>query len=127
MTVTNAPAWFTRALDALRAGDVATYVEIYDDNAVHEFPFAPEGRPQRLEGKAAISAYMAKLPAMGRFESFEAQVREAGDELIVEATSRGKRPDGQPFHRQYVWFITHENGRVSRFRDYMNPLLLRGS
>jgi ketosteroid isomerase-like protein len=50
------------------------------------------------------------------------RVREAGDELTVEATGRGRRPgSGEPFHLQYVWFITHKNRRVSRFRDYMNP------
>lgn len=63
------------------------------------------------------------------YHSFEAiRVREAGDELIVEATAHGRRPrSGAPFHMQYVWFITHKDGRVSRFRDYMNPLLLQSS
>jgi hypothetical protein len=121
MTTCAAPAWFTAALESLRAGDIGAYLEMYDDDAVHEFPFAPEGRPRRLEGKSAISDYMKQLPAMGKFDSFDVQVREAGDELIVEATSHGTRPGGEPFHRQYVWFITHRNGRVSRFRDYMNP------
>jgi uncharacterized protein len=128
MTTSAAPAWFTTALESLRAGDLATYLEMYDDDAVHEFPFAPEGRPKRLEGKSAIAEYMKKLPARGRFDSFEMRVRETGDELIVEAEGHGKRPgSGEPFHLQYVWFITHKNGRVSRFRDYMNPLLLRST
>jgi ketosteroid isomerase-like protein len=102
-------------------------VQMYDDDAVHEFPFAPEGRPERLNGKAAIAEYMKNLPALVRFDSFDdVRVREAGDELIVEANGHGRRVgSGAPFHMQYVWFITHKNGRVSRFRDYMNPLRLR--
>jgi uncharacterized protein len=63
------------------------------------------------------------------FESFEdLRVREAGDELIVEATGHGKRPGtGEPFHMRYVWFITHQDGRVSRFRDYTFPLRPRSA
>jgi uncharacterized protein len=126
MTTIGAPEWFIRALESLRAGDVDGFLAMYDDDAVHEFPFAPEGRPGRLEGKSAIAEYMKNLPARVKFDSFDdVRVRQAGDELIVEATGHGTRPgSGAPFHMQYVWFITHEDGRVSRFRDYMNP---RGS
>jgi hypothetical protein len=28
---------------------------------------------------------------------------------------------------QYVWFTNHEHGRVTRFRDYMNPMGLRSA
>jgi ketosteroid isomerase-like protein len=115
------PAWLTAALAALRAGDVAGWMSIYTDDAVHEFPFAADGRPDRLEGKAAIAEYMKQLPGRVHIEAFEdVHVREAGRELIVEAVGKGKRPDGTLFHMQYVWIITHDNGRVSRFRDYMN-------
>jgi uncharacterized protein len=123
MTAIAAPEWFTTALESLRAGDIDGFMQMYDDDAVHEFPFAPEGRLERLEGKAAIAEYMQRLPAAVQLDSFaDVRVRETGDELIVEATGHGRRPgSGEPFHMQYVWFITHENGRVSRFRDYMNP------
>jgi uncharacterized protein len=129
MTTTAVPEWFSQALDALRAGDVDRLMRMYEEDAVHEFPFAPEGAPQRLTGKPAIAEYMKNLPARVEYHSFEAiGVREAGDELIVEATAHGRRPrSGAPFHMQYVWFITHKDGRVSRFRDYMNPLLLQSS
>ncbi len=45
MTTIAAPEWFAAALESLRAGDIGGYVQIYDDDAVHEFPFAPGGRP----------------------------------------------------------------------------------
>ena len=122
MTTTAAPAWFTAALDSLLAGNVDGFMKMYADDAVHEFPFAPEGAPARLEGKATIAAYMSKLPSVVKYDALDVQVREAGDELIVEASARGTRPGtGAAFHMQYVWFITHRDGLVSRFRDYMNP------
>lgn len=121
MPTIDAPAWFRAALDALRAGDIDGFLQIYAEDAVHEFPFAPAGAPQRLDGKPAIAAYMRQLPSRVRIDGFaDLRVREVGDELIVEATGRGQRSNGEPFHVQYVWFITHDHGRVSRFRDYMH-------
>jgi uncharacterized protein len=123
----SAPQWFNDMLDSLHNGDVKAFVDMYADDAVHEFPFAPEGMPERLEGKSAIYEYMKQLPALVKLEAFDILgVREAGDELIVEAQSRGTRPaTGAPFEMQYVWFITRKDGRISRFRDYMNPLRFR--
>jgi hypothetical protein len=96
MTAIPAPGWFTAALESLRAGDVDGYMQMYDDDAVHEFPFAPEGRLERLEGKPAIAEYMKNLPAAVQFDSFDdVRVREAGDELIVEA----QRPRQAPRQR----------------------------
>ncbi len=46
------PAWFTRAIEALKAGDIDGWMEIYTPDAVHEFPFAPEGAIRRLIGRA---------------------------------------------------------------------------
>jgi len=99
---------------------------MYDDDALHEFPVAPEGRPERLEGKAAIAKHVKILPSVVLFESFDARVREAGDKLIVETNADGRHPaTGAPFYMQYVWFITHKHGRVSGFRDCTKPLRFR--
>ena len=52
------PAWFAHAIEALQAGDIDGWMEIYTPDAIHEFPFAPTGAVRRLEGRDAISAYM---------------------------------------------------------------------
>jgi uncharacterized protein len=120
------PEWFARAVESLATGDVDGWMAIYARDAVHEFPFAPEGATRRLEGRDAIAAYMSQLPARIRFGPLsDVRVREAGNELIVEATGHHRRvADDAPRELSYVWFITHEDGRVSHFRDYMNPLQL---
>jgi uncharacterized protein len=107
-TTIAAPDWFASALESLRAGDVDGFMQMYADDAVHEFPFAADGRPVRLEGKSAIADYMENVPARVKFDSFDdVRIREAGDELIVEANGRGTRlGSGAPFFMQYVWFIT---------------------
>jgi uncharacterized protein len=120
------PQWFARAVEALGAGDVEGWMEIYAPDAVHEFPFAPEGAISRLPGRDAIAAYMRQLPQRIRFGSLsDVRVREAGDEVIIEATGHHWRlPDDAPRVISYVWFITRRDGQVTHFRDYMNPLQL---
>lgn len=122
----NIPDWLQRAFDALRAGDIDGWMAIYAADAVHEFPFAPEGGVRHLEGRDAIAAYMRQLPAMIRFGTLsDVRARDIGDELIVEATGHHWRvSDNAPRDIRYVWFITHQNGEVKAIRDYMNPLQL---
>ena len=121
------PDWLARASEALKAGNIDGWMEIYSPEAVHEFPFAPEGAPRRLLGRDAIAAYMRQLPGRIRFGPFsDIRVREAGDEIIVEANGHHRNIAGDtPRDISYVWFITRRDGYVTRFRDTMNPLQLR--
>ncbi len=120
------PPWFTRAIEALQAGNIDGWMDIYTPDAVHEFPFAPEGTPQSLEGRDAIAAYMSQLPSRIRFGSLsDVRVRQADDELIIEATGHHHRlPENTPRDLSYIWFITLRGGKASHIRDYMNPLQL---
>ena len=127
MAITSSlPAWFAHAVEALQAGDIDGWMEIYADDAVHEFPFAPEGAPRSLERRNVVAACMAQCPWRIGFGSLtDLRVREAGDELIVEATGHHRRvSDDAPRDLGYVWFITRRDGKVTRIRDYMNPLQL---
>jgi uncharacterized protein len=120
------PDWLSRAIGALQAGDIDGWMDLYAPDAVHEFPFAPEGSIRRLEGRDAIVAYMRRLPELIRFGTLSGvRVREAGEEWIIEATGHHRRAaDGAPRDISYVWFITRRDGRVTQIRDYMNPLQL---
>ena len=120
------PAWFAHAIEALQAGDVDGWMEIYAPDAIHECPFAPTGAVRRLEGRDAILAYMSQLPGRIRFGSLsDVRVREVGDELIIEATGHHRRvSDDTPSEISYIWFITMRSGQVTHIRDYMNPLQL---
>jgi hypothetical protein len=117
------PAWLADALGAFAAGDTDGFMKMYAPDAVHEFPFAPEGRPARLEGRDEIRAYMSQLPGHMKFGSFEnVRVREVGDEVIFEADGHHHRLDGTPVNIRYISFITVRDGLVSHYRDYMGPL-----
>ena len=117
------PDWLAAAIDAWRADDLDGWMALYAPGAVHEFPFAPEGAPRRLEGRDAIAAFLRPIQAHVRFGRFDGiRVREAGNETIVEARGHHRRLPGEtPFELDYVWFITRHDGKVTHFRDYMNP------
>lgn len=120
------PEWLAIALKALQAGDVDGWMKIYAADAAHEFPFAPAGWVNKLEGRPAIASYMVRLPALIRLGSFcDVRAREVGNELIVEAAGQHRRvSDDATWEIDYVWFIALRDGRVTHFRDYMNPLQL---
>jgi ketosteroid isomerase-like protein len=122
------PRWFARAVEALQVGDTDGWMDIYAPDAVHEFPFAPEGAVRHLAGRDAIDAYMRQLPERIQFGSLDdIRIREAAGELIIEATGHHRRvSDDSPRELAYVWFITLRDGKVMHFRDYMNPLQLTG-
>lgn len=123
---TTLPAWFMRAIEALQAGDINGWMEIYTQDAVHEFPFAPPETIQRLEGRDKIKAYIGQLPELIHFGPLsEVRVREVDNELIIEATGHHRRvKDETPKDLSYVWFITLADGKVTHIRDYMNPFQL---
>ena len=123
---TTLPEWLAEAIHALQDGDTDGWMKLYASDAVHEFPFAPEGSVSRLEGRESIANYMRRLPGFIRFGLLsDVLVHEAGDEVIIEAVGHHHRvADGAPRDLRYVWFITRQNGEVTHIRDYMNPLQL---
>lgn len=121
------PEWFEQSIEALKSGDVDRYLRMYAPDAIHEFPFAPEGAPRRLDGVEEIAAYMRQLPSQIRFGPFsDIRVREAEDETIIEFTGHHRSiPDDAPRDLDYIFIITRRaDGKVTHIRDYMNPLQL---
>jgi ketosteroid isomerase-like protein len=117
-----------RRMAFLFNNDIEGWVDQYADDAVHEFPFAPPDRPTRIEGRLAIAQYMRRLPEMMSFENVQdLVVHETPDSKTVIAEFRltGRVvATGSGFDRNYIWVITFHEGKIVRFRDYMNPLSL---
>lgn len=53
---------YRHSLRLLLAKDIPAWVDLWHTDGVLEFPFAPDGWPPRLEGKAAVGAYMRHYP-----------------------------------------------------------------
>jgi uncharacterized protein len=121
MPQTTLPEWLAEAMQGLKSGDGAAWMKIYAHDAVHEFPFAGEGKVRRLEGRQAIADYMGNLAGRIRFgELRDIAVREVGDEVIIEMVGHHfTMPEGLPRTIGYIFIVTLRDGKVIRFRDYM--------
>nr|WP_206324015.1 nuclear transport factor 2 family protein [Streptomyces sp. HNM0574] len=110
----------------LLAKDIPGWVALWDDHGVMEFPFAPEGRPRRLEGRDAVAAYMRPYPDHIDLHDFrDVRIHETTDPGTVVAEMRGVGQlveSGAPFETRYIAVVTFRHGRITTYRDYWSPL-----
>ena len=103
------------------------WIELWADDGVLEFPFAPAGRRRSYQGKADILAYMKH--ATGRIAADAVtQMRffpmRDPDIAVVELSIKGRAlASGAPYNQSFVLFFELKNGKLSRYREYWNPLV----
>ena len=110
----------------VQTGDIGALVDLCADDVVFEFPFAPPGRPTRVEGKPALGDYLKALLGRVRIEGVRnVEVHETikPDVAIIEMTMTGSvTATGAPYEQSYVVVLTVRDGLIARYRDYWNPL-----
>ena len=99
--------------------------DLFTEDVVFEFPYAPEGFPRRLDGLAALADHLARLRPMLALDAFTLHaVHPSGETVIVEFSCEGEgRATGMPYDQEYISVVTLRDGRISRYRDYWNPLV----
>lgn len=101
--------------------------EVYADDAVHEFPFTRPGLPTRLEGAAEIIRWTTEVwqAKAFRYEGYRTiAIHDTGDPatIIVEQEALGVSPTAGKFALPNIVVLTAHDGRITRFRDYVNIL-----
>ncbi|MFJ6749334.1 MULTISPECIES: nuclear transport factor 2 family protein [unclassified Streptomyces] len=127
MSTNTAPAdLFRHGLRLLLDKDIPAWIDLWDENGIFEFPFAPEGLPTRLEGKAAVAAYMRGYPDhidLHDFPYVEIHRTLAPETIVVEMRGVGRLvTTGDPFDMSYIAVVTVKGGLITHYRDYWNPL-----
>lgn len=116
-----------RGIQGLMDGKTEPWLAMYTDDATMEFPYAPDGAPRRLEGKAAIAEYLRDYPKQIAVRNVRRlDVRQTLDPEIVtvEMELEGKIvATNQPYAMTYVSVVRMEQGLISEYRDYWNPLV----
>jgi uncharacterized protein len=130
MSASTAPAdLYRHGLQLLLDKDIPAWVDLWDENGIFEFPFAPEGWPKRLEGKAAVAAYMRDYPDhidLHDFPYVEIHQTLAPETIVVEMRGVGRLVHtDSPFDMSYIAVVTVKNGLITRYRDYWNPLAVQ--
>lgn len=114
------------ALEALTRGDTAPWAEMFADDGVQEFPYAPEGSPKRIEGKAGIAEYLKPYPDMLDLHRIGRIVwRHDGDTAVAQFKVEGTAvPTGKPYSQHYISVVEHRDGLITRYVDYWNPQIV---
>lgn len=128
MTESSPGAVFAAATAAIFNGDLDGWLARCRDDVVLEFPYAPTGRPQRVEGKPAAEDYLKAVVGQVQFERITRQhVHQTvdPDTAIVEWSVSGHvKATGTPYEMSYVVVLTIVDGLIAVYRDYWNPLTL---
>ncbi|WP_331771154.1 nuclear transport factor 2 family protein (plasmid) [Embleya sp. NBC_00888] len=130
MSANTTPAdLYRHGLRLLLDKDIPAWVDLWDENGIFEFPFAPADRPQRLVGKTAVAEYMRHYPDHINLHDFpyvEIHQTTAPETIVVEMRGVGRLvATGSPFDMSYIAVVTVEDGLITRYRDYWNPLALQ--
>ncbi|MBV9844219.1 MAG: nuclear transport factor 2 family protein [Kutzneria sp.] len=120
---------YRHSLRLLLDKNIAAWVGLWAEDGLMEFPFAPRGWPERLEGKDAIAAYMRHYPDHIDLRDFpEVQIYDttAPDTIVVEMRGVGHLVETDaPFDMRYIAVVTVQDGRIASYRDYWNPLAVQ--
>ncbi|MFJ3922934.1 nuclear transport factor 2 family protein [Streptomyces sp. NPDC090022] len=130
MSIPTSPAELYRhGLRLLVEKDIPGWVDLWDEDGVLEFPFAPEGWPARLEGKAAVGAYMSHYPDhvdVHDFPDVTIHQTTAPETIVVEMRGVGRLVETDtPYDMTYIAVVTVEDGLITSYRDYWNPLAVQ--
>jgi uncharacterized protein len=120
---------YRHSLQLLLDKNVSAWVGLWAEDGVLEFPFAPQGWPGRLEGREAIAAYMRRYPDHIDLHDFpDVRIHQTADPetIVVEMRGVGRLVEtGSPFDMNYIAVVTIQDGRITSYRDYWNPLAVQ--
>jgi uncharacterized protein len=127
MSAPTSPAdLYRHSLRLLLDKNIPAWVALWAEDGVMEFPFAPDGRPRRLEGREAIAGYMRPYPDHIDLRDFpDLLIHQTTDPrtIVVEMRGVGRLVEtGSPFDMRYIAVVTVRDGRITSYRDYWNPL-----
>lgn len=130
MPVPMAPAeLYHHGLRLLLEKDIPGWIDLWDEEGVMEFPFAPPGWPKRLEGRQAVADYMRDYPDHIDLHGFpEVKIHQTTvpETIVVEMRGVGRLvATDSPFDMTYIAVVTVHDGRIASYRDYWNPLAVQ--
>ena len=105
------------------------WIDLFDEDAVFEWPFAPHGRKQTYEGKAAILGAMTPAIARAEFEGLRYfkihPLLDPNSVMIEMATDARFVKSDKPYNQTYVFYIEMRRGKIWRYREYWNAWTLQ--
>lgn len=103
------------------------WIDLWAEDGVLEFPFAPPGRRSRYVGKTEILAYMK--PLGGRMKSEGVEYYRVHPMLeprntCFEVGLKGQITEtGATYVQKYISIVETRDGKIVLYREYWNPLV----
>lgn len=114
--------------DRIKNKDYEGFLDLFDEDVIFEFPYAPEALTQLLNGKRALKEYLETLDTLLEIRSFtEPLIHVSAESPVFIAQYKGSGTvlaDGKPYEQKYISVVEVKNGKIVRFQDYWNPLAL---
>lgn len=101
-------------------------VDLYAEDAVHEFPFTRPGLPSRLVGRERIRTFLQvnwETNPLRYTEYRDVTIHDTADPgvIVVEQQATGTATTtGRDFSLPNIVVLTVRDGHIVRFRDYVN-------
>ena len=101
------------------------YANLLTEDAVQEYPYAPDPFPKRIEGREAITAYMVDVTQRATnwsFTDFTFSATSDPNTMFVEFEGGGLvTATGKTYRQVYIGRITLRGEQITRYREYWNP------
>lgn len=114
-------------LTHLSAKNWTAFAALWAEDGVLEFPYAPEGRRNRYEGRDAIVAYMSGTTnriAVDGVSELRYHPQLDPNAMVVELQIKGRAlTTGKPYPQRYVTFFELDGGLIRSYREYWSPLI----
>ncbi|MBB5967760.1 nuclear transport factor 2 family protein [Planomonospora venezuelensis] len=119
---------FDRMRERWTAGETVFDDDSLTEDVILEMPFAAPGRPGRIEGRAAVLAFVRAghdgLPF--RFDDCRAlavhDTTDPGTIVVEYELAATLTATGVSAAAPFVGVLTVRKGRIARWREYQNPL-----
>jgi len=115
-------------MDAISDRNYEVQCELLADDLVLETPFAPPGAPEAVNSRAE---YLDAMRGADRAFNRKVMVLDGCDELagqdalVAQYHADAETRAGRPFPQRYVGFFWFADGKVTRWREFYNPLVIQ--
>lgn len=121
--MTSASSLLKSYIDRVAAVDGGTLVGMFSADAVQRVPFAPPGIPTKITGEAVGRGFLALRLMFKSLAFSDVEIVDTSDpELAVGfAHAEATLQTGAPYDQDYVFYVRVRNGKITEYREYMDP------
>ncbi len=103
------------------------WIDLWAEDGIMEFPYAPAGRKNIHQGRSAILAHIQNVAGRIKVEGlvdFRLNPMLDPTLAIIEYGVKGSvEKTGEPYHQRYIALFETRDGELARYREYWNPLV----